>query len=124
MLRWCALARLARLRSAAGLAPSLRQLSADAAPSQQQDALGAVLRAQLDDIRAAGTYKVERVITSPQSASVGEGRPGVTWVHLGCPGVPLLSVRRAPDAHRCCCSIPQACRAPSTRCSTSVSGWG
>jgi glycine C-acetyltransferase len=32
---------------------------------------------QLDEIRAAGTYKQERVITSPQNARirVGDGQP-------------------------------------------------
>jgi hypothetical protein len=71
MLRWCA---LARLRSAAATPPACRNLSATPEPAaqqqQQEDALGAVLRAQLEAIRAGGTYKVERVITSPQSASV------------------------------------------------------
>eukprot|EP00877_Chromochloris_zofingiensis_P009602 jgi/Chrzof1/4896/Cz15g03150.t1 len=36
-----------------------------------RDVLREVLSQQLDDIRAAGTFKVERIITSPQSASVG-----------------------------------------------------
>src|SRR5206468_10463626 len=35
------------------------------------------LRQQLDEIRAAGTYKQERVITSPQDARIraGDGQP-------------------------------------------------
>ena len=29
------------------------------------------LRSQLDDVRAAGTFKAERVITTPQEAHIG-----------------------------------------------------
>lgn len=40
-------------------------------------ALREVLRTELDGIRAAGTWKSERVIVSPQAASIRvQGRPG------------------------------------------------
>jgi hypothetical protein len=38
---------------------------------EEEDTLRSVLQAQLHDIKAAGTFKIENVITTPQSASVG-----------------------------------------------------
>ena len=38
--------------------------------SSSQTAVRAVLREQLDSIKNAGTYKSERVITSPQGANI------------------------------------------------------
>src|SRR5213595_703330 len=60
------------------------------------------LRQQLDGIRAAGTYKHERVITSPQDARirVGEGRPVLNLCannYLGLAGHPAV-VQAAHEA--------------------------
>lgn len=40
----------------------------------ERDTLSAVLSEQLDQIRAAGTYKQERVITTAQAAQVGKSK--------------------------------------------------
>ncbi|KAL6759367.1 mitochondrial 2-amino-3-ketobutyrate coenzyme A ligase [Haematococcus lacustris] len=45
-----------------------------AAPDALPDCLEQVLDSQLDVMRSANTYKVERVITSPQATSIGVGQ--------------------------------------------------
>jgi glycine C-acetyltransferase len=53
--------------------PSTRRVSSEAAAAGLRD----VLRAELDGIREAGTWKAERIITTPQAAAIRvQGRAG------------------------------------------------
>jgi hypothetical protein len=48
------------------------------------DALNAKAAEELAGIRAAGTYKVEREITTPQAASIGKGQVSRSCVAACC----------------------------------------
>lgn len=63
---------LSRLGRAAGLRSLLgaRNFAAEALRKVEDDVMGTTIKNQLDGMREAGTYKVERVLTSPQAPSV------------------------------------------------------
>ena len=67
-------AALALRRSGRGAAWSAAQWARfSSASSSAPSALEAKVDQELAGIKAAGTFKVERVITTPQAASIGEG---------------------------------------------------
>ena len=79
----CALAGLAAPRA---LSSSSSASAAEPARHEHGDTLGRLLKTQLADIRAAGTYKKERVITSGQEAEIRvEGRQGTVLNMCGTP---------------------------------------
>lgn len=61
-----------------------------AQPLVAPDALHDVISAQLDAMKEAGTWKVERVIISPQGATVGERRLKQLLPPLPRAGAPLF----------------------------------
>ena len=99
---WCALAGLAAPRA---LSSSSSASAAEPARHEHGDTLGRLLKTQLADIRAAGTYTKERVITSGQEAEIRvEGRQGTVLNMCGTrgrtAGARALSGARTIDAPR------------------------
>jgi hypothetical protein len=85
---------------AAGRAPALAQ-PPTAPPPRPASPPQAALAQQLEGFRQAGTFKVERVITTPQGPSVGEGGVGAGEERTGgpsCRGVASCTGR--PPAER------------------------
>ena len=93
----CALAGLAAPRA---LSSSSSASAAEPARHEHGDTLGRLLKTQLADIRAAGTYKKERVITSGQEAEIRvEGRQGTVLNMCGTRGVPRARARSLGGPH-------------------------
>ena len=57
--------------NAAWRAQCVRSLSSTSSAAAAASPLEAKVEEQLAEIKAAGTFKVERVITTPQAASIG-----------------------------------------------------
>jgi hypothetical protein len=62
---------VAKLQQSLGSQQLLQACCFSTSVATAEDALVQKARQQLEEIRAAGTFKVERQITTPQAASVG-----------------------------------------------------